>query len=335
MLVALTIVCCFDALHAQESRIVVLSKKVGTEIDKDERNTYRLFPEMKGFHSASVRHAGDSSFVLFFRLDDGAGGFRDSLERVSFRSVSMLAEKIDYHDSLMNGRYVPGTGVVQLHYADGSAVVVPDFVDDVSNIRANAASDPAVREAQDDALSARPRRLTGKSDRLPLAPNKQGLRRPMFRSFEFALSMDYMSMDIGEIESLPGEKGSAAMGLSVKLGVVLVEEPTVRLLGGWTFFLGHELTNYSLALLWQPISFGNHGPLLGIGGGWINFDFSDNGLDIYGNYSYPMLIVGWTTIHPNFDLYLSLPFGEVSTSFEEQQYTISPAGPTVSLMFSL
>ncbi|MCZ7557501.1 MAG: hypothetical protein M5R41_13965 [Bacteroidia bacterium] len=318
-------------LEAQQEKVVVLSPRVGMEIDRDERDRFAVFQTVRDFYHVEVRHQGDSSFILLFRLGDDVRGYRDSSRLISYRAVVNLAEKIQYYDEIIAGWYRMGSGDVTLSYADGSPVIMEDqgVIEDLPPVHVD------VQMSKKETAAPQPSSAGIRSDRLPLAKDKRDLRRPMFGTYTFCLSADFMGMNIDELKNLPGDKGGSAFGLSLKLGIALQDDPSLRLLGGWTFFLDHEITNYSLAALWQPVSFGDQGPLVGVGAGRINFDFSGNGLHIIGDYTYPLLMLGWSIYRQHLEVLMTLPFGEVSTTFENKRYAIAPAGPSVSIMFSL
>jgi hypothetical protein len=318
------------ALEAQQEKVVLLSPLLGTEIDREERDRFAVFQSVRDFSSVEVRHRGDSSFLLLFRLGDDVRGYRDSSAQISQREVVYLAEKIHYHDEVMSGRHRTGSAEVALSYADGSHVVMKN--DAVMLELSSGTFDAKAEEVH--TMPPQPTKPGNRSGLLPLAKNKHGLQRPRFKTFDFALSLDVMSMDIRDIESLPGDKGRSTVSVTMRLGIHVLEEHPLRLLGGWTVSVQHDVQSWSAVLLWQPVSFGNHAPLVGLGAGRINFNFTDH-YDIRGAYSYPLFMVGWSLLKPVIDLFLSLPIGEVSTSFGYETYIISPAGPTATLMISL
>lgn len=51
------------ALSEEQEKVIVISEKVGEVIDKEEREQYKLFPQIKGFKSAVILQLADDGFV--------------------------------------------------------------------------------------------------------------------------------------------------------------------------------------------------------------------------------------------------------------------------------
>jgi hypothetical protein len=334
---SLFMLCIGSGLHAQTGKVVVLSPRVGTEIDADERDRYALFQHVRNFQRAVFRHTGDSAFVLILRIGDGQDGHRDSSQQLSFRSVIMLAEKIDHYEELQRDQHRMGTAAITLYYEDGTPVqmhMIAKPVDTGAGGRDSVAV-PHTRMVEYTGTPAQT--ITS----LPLAPNKRGLRRPRFRAFDFVVGCEAATMDIGTLEPLIGSPGELLGQVSLRLGIHVMEEPILRLLGGWSFIVSggehNDVTVYSVFLLLNLTTFGDHGPVVGLGAGRIEFNFSRSDLVIRGGYSYPQFVFGWSfaqTSIPAIDFLFSLPVGSVTTDYQEKTYTISPAGPAFTVMLS-
>ncbi len=331
---------------AQGRKLIILSPKVGTEIDSAESAEYNLFGTVRNFHSAQFHLRDDDVLFIELRLRDTEGGYRDSSTQVSFRSLTTFAERIEYREAIQSDNHRPGTIDASLSCTDGTPVDISgvELVAVSPWIETNsvaASSSQAYRITDTLLLRTAPRspgvgtrRSATGPDKLPLAIDKGNLHRPRFSQYDLALSMDVMSMDIGSIAPLPGDKGKSTVSVSMRLGIQLLEKPSLRLLSGWTVSVLHDVQSWSVFFLWQPVAFGTHAPLVGLGAGRINFNFTDH-FYIRGAYSYPLFMVGWSLRQPMVDLFFSLPVGEVTTSFDYKTFTISPAGPAVTLMISL
>ena len=53
-----------EEMFVIEEGKVILSDKVGEEIDREERNKYSLFPNIKGFQSAVLLQSSDGNYAF-------------------------------------------------------------------------------------------------------------------------------------------------------------------------------------------------------------------------------------------------------------------------------
>lgn len=95
-------------MHAQDSaRIVIISPRVGTDIDRAERDMYGLFRSLPDFQSATFfSHSGRYYAAVGLRAGEAA---RDTLIEYRERALLQMAERIDNHDLLSAGRYTMGS----------------------------------------------------------------------------------------------------------------------------------------------------------------------------------------------------------------------------------
>ena len=95
-------------MHAQDSaRIVIISPRVGTDIDQAERDMYGLFRSLPDFQSATFfSHSGRYYAAVGLRAGEAA---RDTLIEYRERALLQMAERIDNHDLLSAGRYTMGS----------------------------------------------------------------------------------------------------------------------------------------------------------------------------------------------------------------------------------
>jgi len=87
-----------DQLYAQEEegKIITISERVGDEIDKEEREKFELFPNIKGFQSADLLKLSDNRYVFRITyLDEQTGELKIELKQVSQESINNIRYQID------------------------------------------------------------------------------------------------------------------------------------------------------------------------------------------------------------------------------------------------
>jgi len=87
-----------DQLYAQEEegKIITISERVGDEIDKEEREKFELFPNIKGFQSADLLKLSDNRYVFRITyLDEQTGELKIEFKQVSQESINNIRYQID------------------------------------------------------------------------------------------------------------------------------------------------------------------------------------------------------------------------------------------------
>ncbi len=86
-----------NQLYAQEEgKIIIISKRVGEEIDKEERKEFGLFPNIKGFQSAVLHKLPDNRYVFRITyLDEQTGELKIERIQVSEESINDIRYQID------------------------------------------------------------------------------------------------------------------------------------------------------------------------------------------------------------------------------------------------
>lgn len=87
-----------NQLYAQEEEgeIITISERVGEEIDKEEREKFELFPNIKGFQSAYLLKLPDNRYVFRITyLDEQTGELKIELKQVSQESINNIRYQID------------------------------------------------------------------------------------------------------------------------------------------------------------------------------------------------------------------------------------------------
>ena len=302
---------------SQNRRLIVVSPRVGVAIDWQEAATYRLFPSIKNFHSASFYQAPDSAFWVVAQLRSTEGILHDSVFVTSYETLNAYAEQIDHWEELLQGTYRMGTSQPHIIYDDGTPINSPPaaFINSVA-----------------------PRRY-GHPDDLPLAPDTSGLVRPRFPTIRFDVSMGLMLSDFSELEQLTGSVTNLCMPWSFYVQIPIMEDPSILLLGGMGFAVGGggggSIATYSSFLLYQAGSSSSLRPIIGLGAGYISYSY-DGSVVINASESYPEILLGLNIAPNTLDILLICPLTKgLNTTFESNSYTIRPAGLGLSLLLSL
>ena len=106
------------------SKIIILSSKVGTSIDSEERDYYKLFQTYDDFNEAVIYQGTDSLFyykITFF--EDGS--LKDTTFIISYGLMINWAGRIEHFELLKKGDYKLDPASITLRYANGEIVQVP------------------------------------------------------------------------------------------------------------------------------------------------------------------------------------------------------------------
>ena len=96
LVVALTILPLRSSAQEEQGEVVVISEQVGEEIDKEEKNNFGLFPNIKGFQSAVCFKLADDKYVLKITyLDEQSGESNIERIQVSEESINNIRYQID------------------------------------------------------------------------------------------------------------------------------------------------------------------------------------------------------------------------------------------------
>ena len=298
---------------SQNRCLVVVSPRVGGVIDKTEATTYGLFPTIKNFHSASFYQAPDSALWVVAKLKSAEGIFLDSTFTISFEVVNEYAERIDHWEELLQGTYRMGTSQPQILCNDGTPLNPPP-------------------DASTKIVVSRRHVF---ADTLPLAPDTTGLVRPRFPTIRLDVAWGIMLSDLSELEQLTGRGSNITVPLSFYVQVPLMEDPSVRFIGGWSFDVTGRVISLSSVLLYRPSGFVSLKPIVGMGVGYTSYSY-DGSVIINASESYPLLVLGMNITANTLDILLTYPLAkELNAAFESKSYTIKPAGLGLSLLLSL
>ena len=80
----------------EEGEIVIISERIGEEIDKNEREEFELFPNIKGFQSAVLLKSPDNRYVFrITSLDEQTGKLKNERVKMSEESIDNIRYQID------------------------------------------------------------------------------------------------------------------------------------------------------------------------------------------------------------------------------------------------
>jgi len=317
---SLAFIVVFDA-RSQDRRLVVVSPRVGAEIDSVERSTYDLFHSIPDFQSASFYQNPDSTFWVSMLMRSPEGNLRDSLYTISYSVLRQCAEWIEHYDEIKKGTYLLGSTEPIIMYEDGSPIKLP-------------------AKTKTESASHSFRYSVG---RLPLAQNVSGLERPMFQTIHMVFGFGLGFPHLSDLQSLTGSGSDIALPVSISIEIPFQEELGFSLFTGWGFALGGAgggtLATFSISLLDRLEPSGIISPILGVGAGYTEYSFSNGsvgGVEISAAKSYPVLAFGLNLVGQRLDVLCIIPFAAgLTTSFESRTYSISPAESQIVVLFSL
>jgi hypothetical protein len=136
-LILLLLCACSVRLHAtilstpDTGRVVILSERVGPNIDPAEREKFGLFESILihlfgstlSFRNAVVLQLPDSTFRVCFTLGWQNELPRDTLVTYSYEVLLRIAETIEYFEGIKSGAYLPGRYPSPLLSATGELIV--------------------------------------------------------------------------------------------------------------------------------------------------------------------------------------------------------------------
>lgn len=90
-------------INAQDSvRVIILSDKVGEEIDKQERTSYHLFERFRTFEKAVFFQDSDSFYFCKLTYSD-KNRMKDTIIAYSYKLIRNIAMRIEYFNELTSG----------------------------------------------------------------------------------------------------------------------------------------------------------------------------------------------------------------------------------------
>ncbi len=98
---------------ADSAIVIVLSPRVGAEINAEEAATYHLFRQLPGFLWGEFFLVNGEAFVLHAVMVDRSGVQRDTLVPFPDQLLYLLAEKINHLEEIESGTYHPSGDAVK------------------------------------------------------------------------------------------------------------------------------------------------------------------------------------------------------------------------------
>jgi hypothetical protein len=100
-----------------QDKPVVISNKVGAEIDVKENEKFNLFPLWENFNSAVFYKTNDSGYYVKIKRTEDGKSLKDTIVDLSERNIFNFAYRIEYADELSQG-YMPPEGKYTLDTAN-------------------------------------------------------------------------------------------------------------------------------------------------------------------------------------------------------------------------
>ncbi len=169
-------------LRSQDSlRVVILSERVGPEIDAAKREKYLIFSNIEGFRRAIVFQRSDGKFLVRFDIVGRGGSSNQTVVEYSSKTLLMLAEKINHFEEIVAGEYVWGS--------------------DRATLKVGGERSIAWKDLPGEYPSAAPP-LPATSDLLPFWANERPAESESFPQLSFRTGISTTPGDIGGIAEL-------------------------------------------------------------------------------------------------------------------------------------
>lgn len=169
---------------AQDSvKVVILSPKVGIEIDKSEHDHYKLFYTVNDFNKAVFYQNPDETFFARIEQIGADGSMRDTTISYNKNFLLMLAERTNHFDDLIKGKYQMGQEPARLQVVDIEGNVLRTISREKMAETPGSAAGPYVV-----------------SDLLPFAAADARFNRERYPEVGFGIGFSTYSPDITNIE---------------------------------------------------------------------------------------------------------------------------------------
>ena len=92
MIKKVLILVCFTSLMLAQTEVMILSQKVGTEIDEHENRFYRIFPNESGFVNAQILRINESNYrvIIVKRIDGKERRMKRFISQTKFEKLQSL-----------------------------------------------------------------------------------------------------------------------------------------------------------------------------------------------------------------------------------------------------
>lgn len=188
-------------------------------------------------------------------------------------------------------------------------------------------------ENEKDTVMAKKDTLERNNGELPLSGNKDGLSRPRFETIHLLFGIGGTVANFSDLDRLGVDKSNVSVPLSLytyipfqrsRPGFFLLSGADVNLLDANNFA-------FKMLLLYQT----SPGILFGLGAARTSYVYGE-AVNIEADQTQGLLALGINLSPRRVDLLLTLPLASsLETRFEQNNYSIRPAGVQVSLLFSL
>jgi opacity protein-like surface antigen len=103
------------------SKLIIISPRVGSEIDGQERENFKLFQDFKDFTRAIFYLSPDSTYICLIEIPTATGA-KDTLIPCSKRYLLRLAEWINHYEAFVVGEHKMGDSRTTLQVIGGNEI---------------------------------------------------------------------------------------------------------------------------------------------------------------------------------------------------------------------
>ena len=259
----ITVGVCHTASAQDSVQVVILSKRVGPEINALQREYFHLFPIFEGFQSARVLKKPDDTFEVRAYCLQKDGRLVVNVVPYPLATLLQIAEKINHFEDLESANYEMGSDPAKLQVIRPNSLVPEEIshtvTEQMKSISAKMAPLPGLRRDPPIDLQAYPRLRVG-----------AGLST-------YSPGADEVNSMLGRIEQAGRDQGypvgsqKVDLGLSMfywfTLGVDVTHDISIELEAGKSSERDVDVRTASLVAVYyfDPLSFAFLRPFAGIG----------------------------------------------------------------------
>lgn len=173
-------------------KVVILSTRVGPEIDKSESNYFHLFKFINGFNRAVFYQTPQRTYFARIKLVGADSKMRDTTITYPQNLLLILSEKINHFEELVKGKYQMGQNPGVLQVVGGEEIAQDTTLEEV--VRKTISAELANPFPESTTAASR------LPDILPLAPYTGKFKRESYPNWGFGIGASTYSPDFSKLE---------------------------------------------------------------------------------------------------------------------------------------
>ncbi|MFA6571616.1 MAG: hypothetical protein WCT77_10325 [Bacteroidota bacterium] len=192
----------FSAFHlfSQDTLYsVIVSSRLGYEIDQEEREYFHLFQNINNFHQAEFYTNQKKEFFAILHLEKRKGVFLDTIiNKYSENYILMLSEQIEHYEDYMKGKYELGNSPAKIIIDNTPAMIV--FGSEISKF--NLLNDSLYKDKKfkEQTVNLRKSKSNFLTDTIPFAKNKFSDEFTEYPRFNVFAGAYYFSPDLSALD---------------------------------------------------------------------------------------------------------------------------------------